>query len=516
MSTRSRKRLLQELSEDAGDGQSSTIQTADASPLSTAKKRKLNRHESRSSPSRSTAADSRKGALGKLGSILGYRKENRVVAERVGDEEGDMEVEENMEEGDCGDILDIEVPDAEDPGEGGESASGQKELAENGDDIWDIAPSDAENGNANSRARSVATSTPNLDTQADRIKRNKDGSIPKKRGRPRKNPEADLVPKKSAAESRASIGSSDYRRERGLLKKAMALSRAAIRDQMIELGQAKDAEEYAKEYTKWLEETEVKDVDLDESVPTPTPGKRVRPKKPGSSGYTPKSILTPSQDRMLKSKKSVAFNGHNELDLGFRDLPGSTKLSRAIEIQQDDESDSSDEVACAICSGVESEAPNEIIICDNCDLSVHQECYHVPIIPEGDWLCRDCSSEALPQVELDEAEHAEVPSDLPEIEEFERHLRSIQRVVLDKLTGQERINLRGHDEEMQKVYQVVEQTVLAGEGNSMLVIGARGTGKTTVSDQFQFRVETNCFHSLLNQSYLRFPMSIERSFMLSD
>jgi origin recognition complex subunit 4 len=53
--------------------------------------------------------------------------------------------------------------------------------------------------------------------------------------------------------------------------------------------------------------------------------------------------------------------------------------------------------------------------------------------------------------------------------------------VLNKITGQKRIKLCGHDEEMQKVHQVVEQTVLAGEGNSMLVIGARGCGKTTVS-----------------------------------
>jgi origin recognition complex subunit 4 len=57
----------------------------------------------------------------------------------------------------------------------------------------------------------------------------------------------------------------------------------------------------------------------------------------------------------------------------------------------------------------------------------------------------------------------------------------MQRTLLDKLAGQKRIRLRGHDEEMKKVHQVVEQTVLAGEGNSMLVIGARGSGKTTVS-----------------------------------
>lgn len=56
----------------------------------------------------------------------------------------------------------------------------------------------------------------------------------------------------------------------------------------------------------------------------------------------------------------------------------------------------------------------------------------------------------------------------------------MERLLLDRLTGQVRMKLHGHDDEMQKVHQVVEQTVLAGEGNSMLVIGARGCGKTTV------------------------------------
>jgi origin recognition complex subunit 4 len=72
-------------------------------------------------------------------------------------------------------------------------------------------------------------------------------------------------------------------------------------------------------------------------------------------------------------------------------------------------------------------------------------------------------------------------SELPDIERFEDHLRFTQRIVLDKLTGQRRLKLCGHDEQMRKVHQLVEQTVLAGEGNSMLVIGGRGCGKTTVS-----------------------------------
>jgi origin recognition complex subunit 4 len=61
-------------------------------------------------------------------------------------------------------------------------------------------------------------------------------------------------------------------------------------------------------------------------------------------------------------------------------------------------------------------------------------------------------------------------------------LKMAQRLILDRLTGQSRIKLCGHDDQSQKVHQIVEQTVLAGEGNSMLVIGARGSGKTTVRD----------------------------------
>ena len=59
-------------------------------------------------------------------------------------------------------------------------------------------------------------------------------------------------------------------------------------------------------------------------------------------------------------------------------------------------------------------------------------------------------------------------------------LTALKTLVMDGLTGKRRLPLVNLEEEYQKVRQLVEQTVLAGEGNSMLIVGSRGTAKTTL------------------------------------
>ena len=62
----------------------------------------------------------------------------------------------------------------------------------------------------------------------------------------------------------------------------------------------------------------------------------------------------------------------------------------------------------------------------------------------------------------------------------QKHVERLKEEVLKNLCGKSRIPLTARDHEYQRVTQLVTQTVEAGEGNSMLIIGARGAAKSNL------------------------------------
>lgn len=52
---------------------------------------------------------------------------------------------------------------------------------------------------------------------------------------------------------------------------------------------------------------------------------------------------------------------------------------------------------CQVCFNGDSLEDNPIVFCSGCDIGVHQFCYGVTDIPEGDWYCQRCEVGLTPE-----------------------------------------------------------------------------------------------------------------------
>ena len=65
-------------------------------------------------------------------------------------------------------------------------------------------------------------------------------------------------------------------------------------------------------------------------------------------------------------------------------------LKHAIEKLESYSIEYDEGIVCDVCHSPDSEESNEMVFCDGCNMCVHQACYGIERIPQGNWLCAAC------------------------------------------------------------------------------------------------------------------------------
>ncbi|XP_063059996.1 protein Jade-1 isoform X2 [Engraulis encrasicolus] len=73
------------------------------------------------------------------------------------------------------------------------------------------------------------------------------------------------------------------------------------------------------------------------------------------------------------------------------------KMQLAIETEEGLGIEYDEDVVCDVCRSPEGEDGNEMVFCDKCNICVHQACYGILKVPQGNWLCRTCALGVQPK-----------------------------------------------------------------------------------------------------------------------
>ncbi|XP_041863897.1 protein Jade-1 isoform X2 [Melanotaenia boesemani] len=73
------------------------------------------------------------------------------------------------------------------------------------------------------------------------------------------------------------------------------------------------------------------------------------------------------------------------------------KMQQAIATEEGLGIEYDEDVVCDVCRSPEGEDGNEMVFCDKCNVCVHQACYGILKVPQGNWLCRTCALGVQPK-----------------------------------------------------------------------------------------------------------------------
>ena len=99
-------------------------------------------------------------------------------------------------------------------------------------------------------------------------------------------------------------------------------------------------------------------------------------------------------DFLLKDNYKNNSKAIEDIELDIKYHTNSFEKFRETILNKSDQSDEdeNDDIVCNVCGDGEYEDDNLIIYCSKCNITVHQKCYGVLVIPDEDWICHLCRS----------------------------------------------------------------------------------------------------------------------------
>ena len=87
-----------------------------------------------------------------------------------------------------------------------------------------------------------------------------------------------------------------------------------------------------------------------------------------------------------------------ELDIKYHTKSFKRLREEISDNDEQSEEDENDDIVCYVCGDGQYEDDNLILFCSLCNMPVHQKCYGILIVPEGDWICHLCDIFKNPEV----------------------------------------------------------------------------------------------------------------------
>ena len=99
-----------------------------------------------------------------------------------------------------------------------------------------------------------------------------------------------------------------------------------------------------------------------------------------------------SKDFILTNNfnRDIRFPEDFELDIKYHTKSFKRLREEILDKEEQDEEDENDDIVCYVCGDGEYEDDNLILYCSKCNMTVHQKCYGILVIPEEDWICHLC------------------------------------------------------------------------------------------------------------------------------